>query len=82
VQSTGDATFVFVRDRDYLKDGAPKVFHVRQVRTGARDATHVELLAGAVPGEVIAAKGSNVVLSQLLRGNLGEACGCHEGAGK
>lgn len=74
VQSTGDATFVFVRDRDYLKDGAPKVFHVRQVRTGARDATHVELLAGVLAGEVIAAKGSNVILAQLLRGNLGAAC--------
>jgi membrane fusion protein, heavy metal efflux system len=82
VQSTGDATFVFVRDRDYLKEGAPKVFHVRQVRTGARDETHVELLAGALPGEVIAAKGSNVILSQLLRGNLGQACCCHQGASR
>jgi cobalt-zinc-cadmium efflux system membrane fusion protein len=80
VQSTGDATFVFVRDCDYLNQAAPKVFHVRQVRTGARDANRVELLAGALPGEVIATKGSNMVLSQLLRSNLGAACGCHEGA--
>lgn len=82
VQSTGDATFVFVRDRDYLKPGAPKVFHVRQVRTGAHDETHVELLAGALPGEVIATKGSPVILAQLLRGNLGVACGCFDEAGK
>lgn len=74
VQSTGDATFVFVRDRDYLKPDAPKVFHVRQVRTGARDADYVELLAGALPGEVVATKGSPVILAQLLRSNLGEGC--------
>lgn len=74
VQSTGDATFVFVRDRDYLKHRAPKVFHVRQVRTGARDATHVELLAGALVGEVVATTGSNILLSQLLRGNMGQGC--------
>ena len=34
VQSTSDASFVFVRDRNYLKDGAPKVFSARQVRIG------------------------------------------------
>ncbi len=83
VQSAGDATFVFVRDRDYLNKGAPKIYHVRQVRTGARDATHVELLAGVLPGEVVATKGSNVLLSQLLRSNLGAGCGCHDdGAAK
>jgi len=78
VQATGDATFVFVRDRNYLKDGAHKVYHVRQVRTGARDDGQVEILAGVLPGEVIATKGSNVILSQLLRSNLGAGCGCHD----
>ncbi|HEX3870995.1 MAG TPA: efflux RND transporter periplasmic adaptor subunit, partial [Pirellulales bacterium] len=78
VQSTADAHFVFVRDRDYLKDGAPKVFHVRQVRLGAKDGRYVEILAGALPGEVIATKGSPVILAQLLRSNLGAGCGCHE----
>ena len=78
VQSTSDANFVFVRDRDYLKDGAPKVFHVRQVRIGARDDRYVELLAGVLPGEVIATKGSPVLLAQLLRSNLGAGCGCHQ----
>jgi cobalt-zinc-cadmium efflux system membrane fusion protein len=74
VQATTDATFVFVRDRDYLKPGAAKMFHVRQVRTGARDDAYVELLAGVLPGEVVATKGSPVLLAQLLRGNLGEGC--------
>ncbi len=78
VQSTADASFVFVRDRDYLRDDAPKVFHVRQVRLGARDDKYVELLAGALPGEVVATKGSPVLLAQLLRGNLGAGCGCHD----
>ena len=78
VQSTSDASFVFIRDRDYLKDGAPKVFHVRQVRIGAKDDRYVELLAGVLPGEVIATKGSPVLLAQLLRSTLGAGCGCHE----
>ena len=47
VQSTADASFVFVRDRHYLNEGAPKVFSVRQVRIGARGDGYVELLAGA-----------------------------------
>ena len=78
VQSTADAKFVFVRDRNYLADGAPKVFHPRQVRLGAHDEQYVELLAGVLPGEVIATEGSSVLLAHLLRGDLGAACGCHE----
>lgn len=78
VQSTPDASFVFVRDKNYFDEKSPKFFHVRQVRLGARDDLYVELLAGVLPGEVIASKGSNVLLAQLLRSNLGAGCGCHE----
>lgn len=78
LQSTSDAHFVFVRDKHYFDEGAPKVFHVRQVRVGARDGQSVELLAGVLPGEVVATKGSAVILAQLLRSNLGAGCGCHE----
>ena len=78
VQSTSDAHFVFVRDRNFLKEESPKVFHVRQVRIGAGNDKFVELLAGVLPGEVVATKGSNVLLAQLLRSNLGAGCGCHE----
>jgi membrane fusion protein, heavy metal efflux system len=78
VQSMTDAQFVFVRDKNYLKPDAPKIFHVRQVRTGARDGEYVELLAGALPGEVVAAKGSAVLMAQLLRSNLGAGCGCYD----
>jgi multidrug efflux pump subunit AcrA (membrane-fusion protein) len=80
VQTTADANFVFVRDKNYLQQDAPKVFHVRQVRTGAADEKAIEILAGVLPGEVVATEGSNVILSQLLRSNLGAGCGCHEPA--
>ncbi len=78
VQTTPDANFVFVRDKNYFDETAPKFFHVRQVRLGASDGEHVELLAGVLPGEVIATKGSSVLMAQLLRSNLGAGCGCHE----
>ena len=78
VQSTQDAHYVFVRDKNYFDENSPRVFHVRQVRLGAENNGFVELLAGALPGEVVAVKGSNVLLAHLLRGNLGAGCGCHE----
>jgi cobalt-zinc-cadmium efflux system membrane fusion protein len=62
---------VFVRDKDYLRDGAPKVFHVRTVRPGVQDEKSTEIIAGVLPGEVVATKGSGVLRSELLRNNLG-----------
>lgn len=78
VQWEGCCHVVFVRDKDYLKADAPKVFHVRQVRPGAADETHVELLAGVLPGEVVVTKGSAVLRGELLRNGLGEGCACHK----
>ena len=78
VQWEGCCNVVFVRDRHYLKPDSPKVFHPRQVRVGASDETHVELLAGVLPGEVVATKGSAVLRAELLRGGLGEGCACHK----
>jgi cobalt-zinc-cadmium efflux system membrane fusion protein len=69
---------VFIRDKNFMQKDSLKLFHVRQVRLGAGDDKHVELLAGALPGEVVATKGSPVLLAQLLRSNLGAGCGCHE----
>ncbi|MDR1960511.1 MAG: efflux RND transporter periplasmic adaptor subunit [Planctomycetaceae bacterium] len=74
VQSTPDSHFVFVRDKNYFDETSPKFFHVRQVRIGAENGRNVELLAGVLPGEVIAAAGSNVLLAHLLRANLGAGC--------
>src|SRR5262249_4825626 len=61
----GDCHVVFVRDKDYLKEGAPKVFHVRKVRPGARDDKYLEVLAGVLPGEVVATRGSAVLQAEL-----------------
>ena len=35
IHSDGDCRVVFVRDKNYLTEGAPKFFHVREVRVGA-----------------------------------------------
>lgn len=74
LQSDGDCQIVFVRDRDFLKDGSHKVFHARQVRVGARNETYVELLAGVLPGEVVASKGSAAFRAELLKTAFGEGC--------
>lgn len=76
LHSTGDVQLVFVRDRDFLKAGSPKLFYPRQVRPGAEDGQYVEIIAGLLPGEVVATVGSNALLGQLLRSNLGadECC--------
>jgi cobalt-zinc-cadmium efflux system membrane fusion protein len=74
IQSTADSQYIFIRDKNYFKPDAPKIFHVRQVRLGAKNGNKVEILAGALSGEVVVTKGSNVLLSHLLRSNLGEGC--------
>lgn len=67
---------VFVRDRHYFESGTAKFYHVRPVRLGVQQDGRSEILAGVVPGEVIAAKGSTVLAAQLLRSNLGAGCDC------
>jgi cobalt-zinc-cadmium efflux system membrane fusion protein len=71
---------VFVRDERYDRPDAPKVFHVRTVRPGASAASAAgpmtEIIAGVLPGERVAAAGSGVLRSELLKNNLGEGCEC------
>jgi cobalt-zinc-cadmium efflux system membrane fusion protein len=50
------------------------VFHVRTVRVGPRNGEFTEILAGVLPGEVVAAKGSDVLRAELLKNSLGEGC--------
>jgi RND family efflux transporter MFP subunit len=71
----GCCHIVFVRDKGYF-DGRdrPKVFHVRTVRLGARSDKFTEIIAGVLPGEVVATKGSDVLRAELLKNNLGEGC--------
>jgi membrane fusion protein, heavy metal efflux system len=82
---------VFVRDKGYFdsKD-SPKVFHVRTVRLGAGHRPgsvaqrwsglvgdkFSEIVAGVLPGEIVATKGSDVLRAELLKNNLGEGCCC------
>ncbi len=67
----GCCHIVFVRDKDFFKEGGYKVFHVRKVRPGAKDAQQTEIIAGVLPGEVIATRGSGVLRAELLKNNLG-----------
>jgi cobalt-zinc-cadmium efflux system membrane fusion protein len=76
VHTDGDCHIVFVRDKDFLREGAPKFFHVREVRLGVRDGDSTEIIVGLLPGEVIASKNSMVLEAQLLKSNLGEGCAC------
>jgi multidrug efflux pump subunit AcrA (membrane-fusion protein) len=79
---------VFVRDKGYFDTPeSPKVFHVRTVRLGAghRPGTapgvvglvgekFTEIIAGLLPGEVVATKAGDVLRAELLKNNLGEGC--------
>jgi cobalt-zinc-cadmium efflux system membrane fusion protein len=67
VQLFHGRTVVFVRDPDFLKPGGPKAFHVRVVRTGGKDDRNTEILAGLAQGEIVATKGSDVLLGELMR---------------
>lgn len=67
VQSVSGTPVVFVRDREFLKPGGPKVFHVRPVRTGSRDGENTEVVSGLEPGEVVATKGSGLLLDEFKR---------------
>jgi cobalt-zinc-cadmium efflux system membrane fusion protein len=68
----GDCFTAFVRDKNFLDKDAPKVFHVRKVRIGTKDAQNTEIIAGVLPGELVATKGSGTLRAELLKNNLGE----------
>ncbi len=68
VQTFRGTPVVFVRHPDYLKANGPKSFEARAVRTGAKDAQNTEILDGLRPGDVVASKGSGVLLNELQRG--------------
>ena len=68
----GACHIVFVRDRNWFKEGSPKVFHVRTVRPGVKENDTTEVIVGLVPGEVIATHNSAALRAELLKGQLGE----------
>jgi membrane fusion protein, heavy metal efflux system len=75
----GTCNIVFVRDKNFMKPDAPKVFHVRSVRPGVKEGSMTEIIAGVLPGEVVASKNSVVLEAQLLKANLGAGCACCQG---
>ncbi len=67
----GDCNIVFVRDKNFLEPGAPKIFHVRTVRPGVKNGPNTEIIAGLLPGEVVATRNSANLRAELLKNNLG-----------
>ncbi len=67
----GSCHIVFVQDKSFHDPGAFKVFHVRSVRPGPKDGADTEIIAGLLPGEVVATQGSALLRAELLKGNLG-----------
>jgi cobalt-zinc-cadmium efflux system membrane fusion protein len=75
----GSCHVVFVRDKNYHNADSPKFFQVRSIRPGVKEDGTTEIIAGLLPGEVIASKNSVVLEAQLLKSNLGAGCGCADG---
>ncbi|NQV26112.1 MAG: efflux RND transporter periplasmic adaptor subunit [Rhodopirellula sp.] len=71
VQWDGSCAVVFVRDKAWFDDKSPKLFHTRSVRPGVKADDYTEIIAGLLPGEVVATLGSDVLRAQLLKNNLG-----------
>jgi cobalt-zinc-cadmium efflux system membrane fusion protein len=71
LQTDGNCQIVFVQDRNFHKQGALKVFHIRNVRIGTRTPHQTEVIAGVWPGEIVVTEGSGVLRAQLLKSNLG-----------
>lgn len=67
VQWEGCCYIVFVRLSD-------EIFQTRKVRLGTKDAAFTEIIAGVLPGEVVATAGSHVLKSEILKSNLGAGC--------
>ena len=67
----GNCHVVFVYDKNSPQKGAAKLFYVRSVRPGAKDGEHTEVIAGVLPGEMVATKNSGVLRAELLKNNLG-----------
>ena len=68
----GKCNVVFVQDRNFHGKDAFKVFHVRTVRPGVTGDTGTEIIAGLLPGEVVATTNSGVLRAELLKASLGE----------
>lgn len=68
----GCCHIVFVRDKNFEKEGAPKVYHIRKVQPGIKTAQYTEVIAGVLPGELVASRGSGALRTELLKNDLGD----------
>jgi cobalt-zinc-cadmium efflux system membrane fusion protein len=73
IQWDGKCHIVFVLDKRSRDKGAPTVFHVRTVRLGARNGPHIEIIAGLLPGEMIATTNSGLLRQELFKDHAGES---------
>jgi cobalt-zinc-cadmium efflux system membrane fusion protein len=71
VHSLRGAAVVFVRDENYMKPNGPKAFHVRRVQPGTRDDRYTEIRSGLSKGEVVATRGSKLLLAEWERSAIG-----------
>lgn len=71
VQRFRDRPIVFVRDPNFLTTTGPKVFEAREVGVGGHDDWNDEILSGVSSGEIVATKGSELLLQELLRADTG-----------
>lgn len=62
---------VFVRDKNFLNPNGLKVFHARSVRPGVTNGHDTEIIAGLLPGEIIATGNSASLRAEFLKNNLG-----------
>ncbi len=76
----GTCNVVFVRDKNFMQAGCAEDVS-RTERAAGREGRCVdtEIIAGLLPGEVIASKNSVVLEAQLLKSNLGAGCACCRG---
>jgi cobalt-zinc-cadmium efflux system membrane fusion protein len=68
----GKCNVVFVQDRNFHGKDAFKVFHVRTVRPGVAADNGTEIIAGLLPGEVVATTNSSMLRAELLKASMGE----------
>jgi len=66
VQWDGGCHVVFVYDKR-SSEGPFMVYHVRSVRPGVRYNGKTEIIAGVLPGEMVATTGSGVLRAELLK---------------
>jgi multidrug efflux pump subunit AcrA (membrane-fusion protein) len=67
VQRSGDKTLVFVSKTD-------DSFEVREVQIGTEDSGYVQIIKGLRSGEKVAAEGSFLLKSEMLKSKMGDGC--------